>query len=107
MTVEFVILSDAPDQEKSIIIKDKSYNFRFRWNTKESAWYVQIGRTGSDYLCKTKLVVGCDILRPYRHIPDLESCGLFVFDQEQRYGRIGRNNLGYGKRFVVVVSDLT
>lgn len=103
--LQFIILSDSPDQEKSIVIKDKSYNFRFRWNTKEQAWYVQIGRTGANYLCKTKLLPNRNLLQPFLHIPDMPDCYLLVVDQEQQYGRIGRDNLGYGKRFSVVTLD--
>ncbi len=93
---------EAPDSTQTVSIEGVAYTLRFRWNNRSGSWFFYLSPQGEDPLFKTRLVVGQDILEPYRGIPGVPLGGIFIVDTEKDYGRPGRNDLGISKRFQVV-----
>lgn len=95
----YIPVGDTPDNTQRVQIGITVYDFRYRWNTLEEAWYCSIGLNGEDPKVQFKVVVGMDLLEQYRAYEEIPSGGLFLVDIEQTYGRPGLGNFGTDKRF--------
>ena len=98
----FLPIDDNPDNTQRIQLEDDTYDFRFRWNSREEAWYCYLGLTGGTPRVKFKMVVGMDLLNAYRAYEDIPSGALYMIDLDQIYGRPGRNNVGQASRFRIL-----
>lgn len=97
---------DNPDQTQRVQIGNTVYNFRIRWSVDTECWYIYIGGVGSDPVFKNKMRVGVDLLRGFKSYDNVPPGSLFVFDIEQLFGRVDRDNLGIGRRFQLIYFDV-
>ena len=102
----FIIPVDgSADNIQRIQIGTETYDFRFRWNSTECAWYCYLGLNGDDPKVKFKLVVGMDLLEQYVAYAEVPPGILYVIDIEEETGRVTRNGFGIDKRFQLFYAD--
>jgi hypothetical protein len=90
---------DSADNTQTIVLEKVAYDVRMQWSTRDEAWNVFWGISGEGVKFKFKIVNGLDLLKPYRAYDECPKGNLFILDNERTYGRVGRSNLGIGKRF--------
>lgn len=98
----YLPIDSSPDNTQRIQLGDNTYDFRFRWNSKEGAWYCYLGLTTETSKVKFKMVTGMDLLKEYRAYEEVPQGALFMVDLDQIYGRPGRDNIGQDSRFRVL-----
>ena len=112
MIAKLPVLQSVYDQSFNVQISDQTYTFRFRYNQTEKdsndngAWYCYLGLLGEDPKVKFKLVVGMDLLAPWRGYEEIPFGVLYVYDKDLTYGRPGKNNFYTDGRFPVIYADL-
>jgi hypothetical protein len=99
MTVFSLPVSDYADNTQTIVLDGVSYSMRLQWNTRDESWQCFLGATGREFKCKFKVVVGFDLLKPFKAYDETPNGKLFVWDNERYFGRVGRDNFGIDKRF--------
>lgn len=95
----FLPINAEPDTVQRVQLGTETYDFRFRWNTYEEAWYCYLGLNGGDPKVQFKMVVMMDLLAPVKAYEEVPSGRLFFVDTEQDFGRPGFDNVGIDKRF--------
>ena len=76
------------------------YEFRLKWNTTNSSWYIDIYNTNGVISTGVKILPYTNI---FRYRKDLSSKGIFtVINIKNSKEPLGRNNLGYGKDYLFV-----
>lgn len=101
----YIPIGSSADTTQRVQIKTETYDFRFRWNTLEEAWYCYLGLNGAEPKVKFKLVAGTDLLAPHRAYDETPNGFLLLVDDEKRVGRAGRDNIGQDTRFKVMYID--
>lgn len=99
-------IEDYADNTQRIQISDDTYDFRFRWNHVEEAWYCHIGLNGEDPKVQFKMVTGMDLLAPYQAYEEVPEGVLYLIDLDQGYGRVGRDDIGQDKRFRIIFAGV-
>lgn len=79
-----------------------TYDFRTRYNELSGCWYLYVGYTGEESVAKIKLVVGWELLSPYKSINGVPQGDLWVVDVDTTTGRPSRDDTGQGKQFQLV-----
>lgn len=97
MSLLKIPLRDLPDQSFTVVLDTIAYDIRVQWNGRDESWYVYFGRANQQYLFKTKITNGTDVLRKYRAYDDCPKGILMVLDQEKLYGRLQRDSFNSGR----------
>ena len=92
-------VGDTTNEVFSVSIEGLVYEFNIRYNTRDESWTLFLGVLGSEFVCKTKLTIGFDLLAPYKHITNVPQGELYLIDTELYFGRPSRDNMGFNKRF--------
>lgn len=90
------------DSVLRVNLEGRAYDIRYRWNNLSECWYIYLGFSGEEPIFKTKLLVGFNILTPYRAIPGVPKGALYLVDNLKEYGRPSKNDIGIDKRFKIV-----
>lgn len=90
------------DSVLSVNLEGDSYDLRYRWNNLSNCWYIYLGFSGEEPLLKTKLLVGFDILAPFKAKEGVPNGTLYLIDTLKQYGRPSKDNIGVDKRFKIV-----
>jgi hypothetical protein len=94
------------DQRVRVQIGPQYYSFRFRYNPFEDAWYCYVGLLGQDPRVKFKMVVGTDLLLPYKAYDEVPNGFLRIVDMDGRWGRPSKDNMHRdGRFFILFVSE--
>lgn len=100
MTTGVIIPNNGDiDEVLTVQIKRNTYDFRFRWNSLEGAWYMYVGLNGNTPKVKFKIVGGYDLLAPFSAYDEVPSGSLFLLDMDSLYGRPSRDNFLPTERF--------
>ena len=99
MAVSFVFdLGDGyPDQTQRVVIDNKTYDFRFVYNSYGESWKLFISPPGADPICSFKLTAYSDPLDAYKYNLDIPQGSLFLGGVVSENVRIGQYNTGIGK----------
>lgn len=91
---------DDPDYTTQYVLEGVSYDFRIQYNSREKAFYADIGFTNDDpVLTGVKLVNGVDNLELYNYIEGVPPGALFLIDLVAFVGRPSRSEFGFEKRY--------
>lgn len=93
------------DSVLSVNLEGRTYDLRYRWNNLSNCWYLYLGFAGAEPILKTKLLVGFDILAPYKTKEGVPKGTLYLFDTLKQYGRPEEDNIGIDKRFKIVYTS--
>lgn len=93
---------NTADSVLRVNLEGRAYDIRYRWNNLSECWYIYLGFSGEEPIFKTKLLVGFNILAPYRAIPGVPKGALYLVDTLKEYGRPSKNDIGIDKRFKIV-----
>lgn len=99
--MDFIQLDNNPFQTISQVVDEQSYDFTIQYNKRDDSWFIEIGLTGEEPSVRTKLVVGGDLLAPFRYLSGVPNRYLFVVDIVKSFGRNDRE--GFAKRFIPVL----
>lgn len=97
MSLVEIPTKDLPDYSFTVILDNVSYDFRLQWNGRDEAWYVYVGLSNQEFLVKTKLTSGTDVLSPYRAYDETPKGVLIALDKEKIYGRLARDSFSSGR----------
>lgn len=80
---------------------DGAYTLFFFWNTRESAWFMDIlDSTGeTTYISGIRLVPEYALLKQYKGLPGIPKGDFFITDAESNYDGLDFDNIGVGLRF--------
>lgn len=98
---EILQVENNPFFTISQVVDQQSYDFTFQWNGRDEAWWVEVGLTGEDPSLRTKITVGVDCFRPYRHRTGVPDRYFFMVDVFKTFGRADRE--GFANRFIPIL----
>lgn len=91
------------DYTQSIVLESVSYDFRFKWNTQEGAWYMDLGPTGLDpVLIGVKLTTASNLLGIFSYLEGIPPGNLLMVDLEASIGRVDRRGFSPNGRYALI-----
>lgn len=99
LTIPFKVF---PAMSEEIILDDKSYRFRFSWNTRASFWSMEIFNSELETIVSgIKVVLNYELItrNPDRGLPPGE---IFAIDPSDTLSEITLNNLGTEIKLIYV-----
>ena len=92
-----ISVPDSPDSGFTVILDSISYDLRLQWNGRDESWYMFLGLSNQEYLFKSKLTSGWDILSEYRAYEDTPKGVIVAVDNEKSFGRLQRDSFTSGR----------
>lgn len=79
--IEIPLLSGAPRQSQITTLDGRRYDLAFDWNGRIERWFFSLATESGVFLLRAKgLMVGADVLRQIRHMPEAPPGVLVLFD---------------------------
>lgn len=94
-------LENNPYHTISQIIDEQSYDFTAQYNKRDDSWWIEVGFTGENPVIRTKMVVGADMLAPYRYLDAVPNRYFLLADVVKLFGRNDRE--GFATRYIPVL----
>ena len=87
------------DITRFVTLDDISYDFRFRWNSRDESWMLYCSINGGDTIFSTKICSFRILNSAYKYREDCPQGDLFVADMSTDAGRVGFESFTKGGRF--------
>jgi hypothetical protein len=98
MEVTFVFDIDGyPDQTQRVVLDNKTYDFRFVYNSYGESWKLFISLPGADPICSFKLTSNTQHLKSYQYNLEIPQGDLIAGGVVDFSARLTQNNIGVGK----------
>ena len=86
------------DIVRTIELDNISYDFRFRWNTRDERWMLYCSKSGGDTIFSTKITTMRILNSPYKYRKDCPQGDLIILDTSTDTGRVDFENFElYGR----------
>lgn len=98
MAASFIFdLDGYPDQTQRVIVDNKTYDFRFVYNSYGESWKLFISPPGADPICSFKLTAMTEPLSAYQYNLDIPQGSLLSGGVVSIAARLNQNNIGVEK----------
>lgn len=87
------------DVIRTIELEGITYDFRFRWNTRDESWTVICSKSGGNVIFSTKAQTGRLLNSPYKHRTDCPQGDLIIVDITEDNGRVDFDNFTISGRY--------
>ena len=95
------------DVIRTLELDGVSYDFRFRWNTRDESWTIICSKSGGVTIFATKATVGRVINSAYKHREDCPQGDLMIIDMSDDFGRVDFDNFTLSGRFRLFYNSVT
>lgn len=90
------------DSVITVNLEGRAYDLRYRWNNFSNCWYIYLGFAGEQPILKTKLLVGFDLLAPFKAKKGVPKGAMYLVDSIKQYGRPEEDDVGIDERFKIL-----
>lgn len=95
------------DVIRTIELEGISYDFRFRWNTRDESWTIICSKSGGNVIFSTKSTTSRVINSIYKHRTDAPQGDLIIGDITTENGRVDFDNFTIAGRYRLFYNTAT
>lgn len=98
MAVDFIFdLDGYPDQTQRVVVDNKTFDFRFVYNSYGECWRLFISEPGAEPLCSFKLTAMTEPLSAYQYSLSIPQGIILAGGVVNMDIRLSQDNVGVGK----------